>query len=294
MSLPFGELVTAIITPFKDNGALNPEKAGELALYLAQNGSDALVVCGTTGESPTLSDEEKTEMFSAVKEAVRGKARVIAGTGVNDTVKAARLTEKAQACGVDGIMLVVPYYNKPSQEALYRHFSTVAAATTLPVMLYNVPGRTGVNMTSDTTLRLAAVSNIRAVKEASADLEQISRISKDMPPDFYIYSGDDAMTLPVLAVGGAGVVSVASHIAGPEIREMIQEFKAGRINRARDIHLRLLPLFKTLFVTSNPVPVKGALNLLGHAAGPVRPPLLDLDGADRAAVIKVLKELGYL
>lgn len=294
MLSPFGELVTAIITPFADSGALNLKKAGELAHYLVENGSDALVVCGTTGESPTLSDDEKVEIFTAVAEAVRGKAKVIAGTGSNDTAKSIRLTRKAQDCGADGIMLVAPYYNKPSQEALYQHFSAIAAVTTLPVLLYNVPGRTGVNISADTTLRLAAVSNIVAVKEASGDLEQISRISATMPPDFYIYSGDDVLTLPILAVGGTGVVSVASHIAGPQIKEMIQSFKSGRHNRARQLHLKLLPLFKALFVTSNPVPVKGAMNLLGHGLGPVRPPLLELGGSEQDIIEKVLKEMSYL
>ncbi len=294
MSAPFGELVTALVTPFTEKGGLNIKKAEELALYLVENGSDALVVCGTTGESPTLSDEEKTEMFAAVAKAVKGKARVIAGTGSNDTAKTIRLTQKAQACGVDGIMLVVPYYNKPSQEALYRHFAAVAAATTLPIMLYNVPGRTGVNMSAGTTVRLAGIDNIVAVKEASGDLEQIAFISAARPPGFYIYSGDDALTLPILAIGGTGVVSVASHIAGREIREMIRAFKAGQTGRALELHLRLLPLFKAMFITGNPVPVKGAMNLLGHGLGPVRPPLLDLEGAERDSVQQVLKEMGYL
>jgi 4-hydroxy-tetrahydrodipicolinate synthase len=294
LTAPFGVLVTAMVTPFHDNGDVNYQKAGELAAYLADNGSDAIVVAGTTGESPTLTDDEKIKLFQTVVEAVKGKAKVLAGTGSNNTRQSALLTEKAEQCGVDGIMLVVPYYNKPSQEGLYRHFSTIAACTSLPVLLYNVPGRTVVNMTAETTLRLAVLPNVVAVKEASGDLEQIARIQAGAPEGFVIYSGDDAMTLPVLSVGGRGVVSVAGHLAGKEIRQMITDFHGGDTAAALAAHLRLLPLFKVIFIASNPVPVKTAMNLQGHGLGPVRLPLVAMTEREQQELVGVLTKLGYL
>jgi len=290
---PFGEVLTAMVTPFLPNGEVNYRKAAELALYLAENGSDGLVLSGTTGESPTLTKEEKLELFHVVVAAVRGKAKVVAGTGSNDTKQTVQFTRQAAGCGVDGIMLVTPYYNKPSQEGLYQHFAAVAGAVSLPVMLYNVPGRTGVNMLTETTLRLAELSNVVAVKEASGDLEQIARLCAGAPAGFAVYSGDDGMTFPVLAIGGCGVVSVAGHVAGREIKEMIRAFSVGDMERARFMHHRLLPLFKVLFIASNPVPVKAAMNLLGHNLGPVRLPLVALGEAHLKEVQKVLAALGY-
>jgi len=291
---PFGEMITAMATPFYENGEINYEKAAELATFLVNDGTDGIIVCGTTGESPTLAEEEKIELFSVVANAVKGKAKVLAGTGSNNTVQAIRLTKIAENCGVDGIMLVVPYYNKPPQEGLYRHFSAVAAKTALPVMLYNVPGRTVVNMTAETTLRLAQISNIVAVKEASGDLEQIARISAGAPDNFAVYSGDDSMTLPVLAVGGIGVVSVASHIAGREIKQMITAFKNGDTEIAMRLHLKLLPLFKAMFITTSPTPLKGAMNMLGHNLGPMRLPLVGLTEDQHKEIADVLTGLGYL
>jgi len=295
LNAPFGEVLTAMITPFHDNGDVNYEGAAELAAYLVDNGSDALVVAGTTGESPTLTDEEKVELFKVVCEAVDGKAKVIAGTGTNSTKASLELTKKAEACGVDGIMLVVPYYNKPSQEGLYQHFAHIAQATKLPIMLYNVPGRTSVNLSDQTVLRLAAAyDNIVAIKEASGDLEQITRITSNAPAGFAVYSGDDSMTLPILAVGGCGIVSVASHIAGKEIKRMITAFQNGDLAESTRIHQRLMPLFKVLFIASNPSPVKGALKMLGHQVGPLRLPLVEITVQEEEEIRKVLKELNYL
>ncbi|MBS3887326.1 MAG: 4-hydroxy-tetrahydrodipicolinate synthase [Dethiobacter sp.] len=294
MIAPFGEMITAMATPFFENGEINYEKAAELAAFLVDNGTDGIVVCGTTGESPTLAEEEKKELFSVTVAAVKGKAKILAGTGSNNTIQTIRLTKIAENCGVDGIMLVVPYYNKPPQEGLFRHFSAIAAQTALPVMLYNVPGRTVVNMTAETTLRLAQVSNIVAVKEASGDLEQIARIRAGAPDNFAVYSGDDSMTLPVLAVGGIGVVSVVSHIAGREIKQMISAFKNGDTETAVKTHLKLLPLVKAMFITTSPTPLKGAMNMLGHNLGPVRLPLVELTENQHEEIADVLTGLGYL
>ncbi|MCL4462852.1 MAG: 4-hydroxy-tetrahydrodipicolinate synthase [Firmicutes bacterium] len=294
MIAPFGEMITAMATPFFENGEINYEKAAELAAFLVDNGTDGIVVCGTTGESPTLAEEEKKELFSVTVAAVKGKAKILAGTGSNNTIQTIRLTKIAENCGVDGIMLVVPYYNKPPQEGLFRHFSAIAAQTALPVMLYNVPGRTVVNMTAETTLRLAQVSNIVAVKEASGDLEQVARIRAGAPDNFAVYSGDDSMTLPVLAVGGIGVVSVVSHIAGREIKQMISAFKNGDTETAVKTHLKLLPLVKAMFITTSPTPLKGAMNMLGHNLGPVRLPLVELTENQHEEIADVLTGLGYL
>ncbi|MBT9141280.1 MAG: 4-hydroxy-tetrahydrodipicolinate synthase [Dehalococcoidia bacterium] len=294
MIAPFGEMITAMATPFLENGEINYEKAAELAAFLVNNGTDGIVACGTTGESPTLAEEEKKELFSVIVAAVKGKAKVLAGTGSNNTIQSIRLTRIAENCGVDGIMLVVPYYNKPPQEGLFRHFSAIAAQTALPVMVYNVPSRTAVNMTAETTMRLAQISNILAVKEASGDLEQIARIKAGAPDNFAVYSGDDSMTLPVLAVGGIGVVSVASHIAGLEIKQMITAFKNGNTEAAAKIHLKLLPLFRAMFITTSPTPLKGAMNILGHNLGPVRLPLVGLTENQHKEIADVLTGLGYL
>jgi 4-hydroxy-tetrahydrodipicolinate synthase len=290
----FGKLMTAMVTPFYPNGEVNYDKAAELATYLADNGSDTVVVAGTTGESPALSGEEKLELFRVVASAVKGKAKVMAGTGSNSTEQTIRLTRQAAGCDVDGIMLVVPYYNKPSQDGLFRHFSQIAQSTDLPVMLYNVPGRTSVNMSTQTTLRLAELPNVVAIKEACGDLEQIANIRAATPEQFVIYSGDDSLTLPILSIGGHGVVSVVAHIAGNEIKAMVEAFHSGNNRLAMEAHLRLLPLFKAMFITSNPVPVKGAMNLLGHEVGGVRLPLVDLSETQKSEVSDVLAALGYL
>lgn len=272
----FGSLVTAMVTPFKENLEIDHSVVEKLATYLADNGSDSIVVAGTTGESPTLSKKEKLELFRTVVNSVKGKAKVIAGTGGNNTRESVELTKGAEKTGVDGIMLVTPYYNKPPQEGLYNHFKQIAGATDLPVMLYNVPGRTSVNLTAETSLRLAEIDNIVAIKEASANLEQIANICSDAPTGFAVYSGDDSMTLPVLSVGGTGVVSIASHLVGRAIKEMIEAYFNGESAKAAKLHQHLLPLFKSLFLTTNPIPLKAALNLVGFRVGLPRLPLTPL------------------
>ncbi|NEQ32850.1 MAG: 4-hydroxy-tetrahydrodipicolinate synthase [Leptolyngbya sp. SIO4C5] len=270
----FGQVLTAMITPFNREGAVNYALAEKLAAHLADNGTDTLVVCGTTGESPTLSWDEEYTLFRVVQQAVSGKAKIIAGTGSNSTQEAISATQKASKLGLEGALQVVPYYNKPPQEGLYLHFSSIAKAVPdLPLMLYNVPGRTGQTLLPETVARLAEIPNVVAIKEASGNLDQVSQIRRLTPPEFAIYSGDDALTLPLLAVGGIGVVSVASHLAGKQMQQMIQAFKAGQVEQATAIHIQLLPLFKGLFLTTNPIPVKTALALQGWDVDYFRLPL---------------------
>jgi len=288
-----GRVITAMVTPFKENGEVNYEKAVELAEYLIENGSDGILVSGTTGESPVLSDEEKVKLFETIAEALNGKAVVIAGTGCNSTDKTIELTKRAETVGVDAVMLVGPYYNKPPQEGFYRHFEKVASSTNLPIMIYNVPGRTGKNIEAETTLRLAEIDNIVAIKEASGNLDQVSTIIANKPEDFEVYSGDDSLTLPILALGGKGVVSVASHIAGSQIREMILAYERGETQKASEIHAELFPLFKAMFVTTNPIPVKTAMNLLGWELGELKLPLTPPGSAELIKIKGVLKALGY-
>ncbi|NLM95440.1 MAG: 4-hydroxy-tetrahydrodipicolinate synthase [Firmicutes bacterium] len=290
----FGNLITAMVTPFKDDLSVDYDQAAQLAVRLVESGSDGVVVCGTTGESPTLSFEEKVGLYQAVTEAIGGKAAVIAGTGSYDTVSSIKLTQAAEKVGVDGIMLVVPYYNKPPQEGLYQHFKEIAASTELPVMLYNVPGRTSQNLLPDTIARLTELDNVVAVKEASGNMEQVAEIRRKTPASFAIYSGDDSMTLPIMAVGGIGVVSVASHLVGRRMKEMIRSFLDGDVREATRIHLELLPLFKVMFITTNPIPVKTALNLSGFNAGGFRLPLVEPTSEQRDAISDCLRQLGLL
>ncbi len=292
MSAMLGTVLTAMVTPFGEDGGIRYEAAAELARHLVAHGSTGLVVSGTTGESPALTAAEKLALFRTVTGAVQGQAAVIAGTGSNCTAAAVELTAAAEAAGVDGILLVAPYYNRPTPEGLYRHFRATAEATALPVMLYNVPGRTGVNLDVETVLRLAEIDNIIALKEAGGDLVQAAEICAQAPPGFSLYSGDDALTLPLLSIGAAGVVSVASHLAGPQIARMIEEYRQGRPDEAARLHRFLLPLFKGLFTTVNPIPVKAALNLLGIDAGPPRLPLLPLEGEALAALKHLLQQYG--
>jgi 4-hydroxy-tetrahydrodipicolinate synthase len=285
-----------MVTPFNDNGGVDYAIAEKLAVYLAENGSDALVVCGTTGESPTLTWEEEYELFKVVQRAVSGKAKVIAGTGSNSTREAISATKKAATLGLDGSLQVVPYYNKPPQSGLYHHFKAIAeAAPELPIMLYNIPGRTGQNLQPETVARLAEISNIVAIKEASGSLDQASLIRRSTPPEFAIYSGDDSLTMPLLAVGGAGVVSVASHLVGPQLQQMIQAFEAGQVRTAIGVHLQLMPLFKALFLNANPIPVKLALRLQGWQVGSTRPPLVVDSDTELSHTLKtVLSDLSLL
>lgn len=287
----FGRVLTAMATPFDESGAVDFEQAASLAKHLVANGSDGIVVAGTTGESPTLSDEEKIRLVRTVKDAVAGRALVVAGTGTNDTRHSVHLTKDAQRAGADGILLVNPYYNRPSQDGLYAHFRTIAESTPLPCMLYNIPGRTGVNTAPETIARLAEMPNITAVKEATGNLDQASEIRRLTKDDFQIYSGDDSLTLPMLAVGGAGVVSVASHLAGREIREMVQAYQQGDVRRAVQLHIRLFPLFRVLFITTNPVPLKAALNMSGIKVGKPRLPLVEATAKEKEQIGAVLKAL---
>ena len=290
--MKLGQLFTAMITPMHKDGSVNYGAAVELARRLGENGSDGVVLSGTTGESPTLSFEEKVKLFSEVTDALGGQVEIIAGTGSNNTAETIALTKAAENAGVDGIMLVTPYYNKPSQRALYEHYREAASQTSLPVMIYNVPGRTGTNILPETVADLAKIENIVAIKEASGSLEQVSLLKTLVPEDFLVYSGDDALTLPILSVGGAGVVSVASHLVGREIKAMINAYGAGKVDEAREIHLRLMPLFKAMFLTTNPVPVKRALEFMGFETGPLRLPLVDLTEQEAQTVKEVLAKMG--
>ncbi len=277
--MEIGRLLTAMVTPFDDEGQVDYEQARRLARALLDSGSDGLVIGATTGEAPTLTHEEKLKLFAAVKEAVNGRGAVIAGTGTNDTSASVELSQEAERIGVDGLLLTVPYYNKPTQDGLYRHFEAIARATRLPCILYNIPSRTGVNMTAETTLRLSRVPNIVGIKEASGDLAQIARIIDDAGEDFRLWSGDDAMTLPILAVGGYGVIAVVSHLTGAQLQRIIDDYLAGRTAEAARGHRRLLPLMQTLMtVASNPAPVKYALNQVGFPVGAPRLPLVEPDG----------------
>lgn len=272
----FGQVLTAMVTPFDANGEMDLHATKSLVNHLIANGTDALVVAGTTGESPTLSTEEKLELFKHVVQVVDGRIPVIAGTGSNHTRGSIELTKQAETIGVDGIMLVTPYYNKPSQEGMYQHFKAIAKETTLPVMLYNIPGRSAVNMDVNTIIELSKIDNITSVKEASGDLSRMTEIIHQTADDFMLYSGDDGITLPVLAIGGNGVVSVASHIIGNEMQQMVQYFLNGNVHDASHMHRDLLPLMQALFSAPSPSPVKAALNLAGIPVGSVRLPLVPL------------------
>ncbi len=288
MTGDFGQVITAMVTPFKDDYSVDYACARKLARHLIENGSDGLVIAGTTGESPTLSKDEKIELFRSVVEEVGGKGVVIAGTGSNSTKDSISLTQAAQKAGVDAVMLVAPYYNKPSQEGLYRHFRAVAESTDLPVMLYNVPGRTSVNILPETVARLAELKNVVAIKEAAGSMDQVSDLKRVLPEGFAIYSGDDSLTLPIMSLGGKGVVSVASHLVGKRIQEMINAFKSGNVKLASEIHLELFPIFKVMFITTNPVPVKTALNMAGWQVGPTRLPLAEATDNEKLQLKNIL------
>ncbi len=285
-----GRLITAMVTPFKDDGAVDYEQAKKLALALLDSGSDGLVIAGTTGESPTLVREEETRLFIEIKQAVGKRGSVIAGTGSNSTAEAISATRAAERIGVDACLLVVPYYNKPTQDNLYRHFKTIAESTSLPCILYNVPSRTVVSLSADTVLRLSEIPNIIGVKEASGNLGEISKIIKNARKDFLVWSGNDQDTLPMLALGAYGVISVASHLVGKQIKEMIDSFLVGDTGKAADIHNNLMPLMNALFVIANPMPVKWAVNEVGFRVGPPRPPLYEPDEKTAAMLRDILKK----
>lgn len=287
----FGNIATAMVTPFDKNENIDFQKLSKLIDYLINNGTDSLVVAGTTGESPTLSEEEKVALIQySVKEAA-GRVPIIAGTGSNNTKASIKLTKKAEEAGADAVMLVTPYYNKPSQEGMYRHFRAIAEETSLPVMLYNVPGRTAASLAPETTIRLAEIPNIIAIKEASGDLDAMTKIVAETREDFAVYSGDDSLTLPALSVGARGIVSVASHIIGPEMQEMIKHYTEGNTAQAALIHQKLLPLMKGLFAAPNPSPLKTALQLKGLDVGSVRLPLIPLNEDERLRLSSLMNGL---
>jgi 4-hydroxy-tetrahydrodipicolinate synthase len=291
----FGRVMTAMVTPFNQAGGVDYATAEALAAHLADHGTDTLVVCGTTGESPTLSWDEEFALFQAVQQAVSGRAKVVAGTGSNSTAEAISATEQANKLRLDGTLQVVPYYNKPPQEGLYQHFRAIAESNPdLPLILYNVPGRTSQNLSPETVSRLAEIPNVVAVKEASGNLDQVSQIRRSTPDNFGIYSGDDSLTLPMLAVGAQGVISVASHLVGDRLQQMIRAFEQGQHQTATQIHLQLFPLFKALFHVTNPIPVKAALAMQGWAVGGTRLPLADKSENLTQILQGVLTELELL
>jgi 4-hydroxy-tetrahydrodipicolinate synthase len=281
-----GRLLTAMVTPFTPEGAVDYAQAGRLALALLESGSDGVVLAGTTGEAPTLTTEEKLRLFSEVKQTIGSAGVVVAGTSSYNTAESVELSREAERASVDGLLLTCPYYNKPTQEGIFRHFEAIARATSLPCILYNIPGRTSVNTTADTMVRLSRIPNIVGVKEASGNLEQIATIVENSREDFQLWSGNDGETLPILSVGGYGVVCVVSHLVGKQMKGLIEDYLAGRVEQAAGTHRRLLPLMSTLMTAaSNPIPIKHALNLVGFQVGGLRLPLCEPDQAagDRIA-----------
>ncbi|MBC1420792.1 4-hydroxy-tetrahydrodipicolinate synthase [Listeria seeligeri] len=291
--MDLGKVITAMVTPIHpDKNKVCKKRIHHLVNHLIENGSDGLVIAGTTGESPTLSHDEKIKLFRQVIETNDGRAKLIAGTGSNNTAETIEFTkEVAELGGIDAVLIVAPYYNKPNQDGLYAHFAAVAEASSLPVVIYNIPGRSVVNIEPETIIRLAKLPNIIGVKESSGNLENISKIIADTSDDFLVYSGDDSLTLPILSVGGDGVISVASHIIGNEMQEMIQAFEKGEIAKAASIHRKLLPLMNGLFAVPNPAPTKYLLNQQGISVGPVRLPLVDLNAEQGTKLQAILEGL---
>ena len=283
-----GRVLTAMVTPFDDSGEVDYAQAKRLAQALVASGSEGLVVTGTTGESPTLSNDEKLRMYTAVKEAVGDRATVIAGTTTYNTAESIHLTKEADRLGVDAFLLTVPYYNNPPQEGLYQHFKAIAAVTDKPCVLYNVPSRTVRNMEASTTIRLSLIENMAGVKEASANYDQIAKIIEGARPGFRVWSGNDSDTLPLLAMGGYGIVSVVAHLTGLQVKAMIEKFLAGNVEGAAQIHRHLLPLVNALFVVANPIPVKYMLNTIGFNVGKPRLPLVEPDEKTAAQIKETL------
>jgi len=283
-----GEVITAMITPFDKDYKINWTSADKLIDYLTLNGSDSILLAGTTGESPTLTDEEKIDLIKFGRKKLNGNVGLIAGTGSNDTFHTVELSKKAQNAGADALLIVTPYYNKPTQTGLLRHFSAISEAVSIPIIVYNVPSRTCCNISSDTCKKLAQIENIVGIKEASTDLKQISEILRDCPLDFKVYSGNDGDTFPVVALGGVGVISVASHIIGNEIKKMIGYIKNGSIVKAAELHKKYLEIFYGIFITTSPIPIKKALYLKGMDEGFLRPPLYDMETGEKEFLSKLL------
>jgi 4-hydroxy-tetrahydrodipicolinate synthase len=286
-----GEVLTAIVTPFDRDGRIDLDRFRELALHLADNGSDGFVVCGTTGESPTVSDDEKVALWEAAVDTMGGRGTVVAGTGTNDTAHSVHLTRLAHDVGVDGMLVVTPYYNKPPQHAIVAHFEKVCAATDKPVMVYNIPARVVINIEPETIERLAQIDNVRAVKQANSDLDQARQI-----PEFGLdlYAGDDNLIFPFLGVGGIGGVCVHTHVCGPLVKEMVTTYRAGEVDRARELNEQTQPAYDLLQVQTNPIAIKAALNLLGHDVGGLRLPLVEATEDEVARVRGCLERLGVL
>ena len=284
-----GRLITAMVTPFNAKGEVDHKQAQKLAKALINSGSDGLLVTGTTGERPTMTDDEQLKLFASVREAIGAKGTIIAGTGGNCTRESIAMTKEAERLGIDAVLLVVPYYNKPTQEGMYQHFKAIAESTSLPCIVYNVPARTVTNLAPETAIRLSKLDNIVGVKEASGNLEQIAKIIQGARGDFLVWSGNDSDTFPVMAMGGYGVISVASHLVGKQIQEMIQQTVRGKMKEAAAIHLNLLPLINALFIVSNPIPVKYALNHVGFRVGKPRLPLTEPDDKSKAMIEATLK-----
>jgi 4-hydroxy-tetrahydrodipicolinate synthase len=289
--MDFGRILTAMVTPMNENLEVDYANARNLARYLIAHGSDGIVVCGTTGESPTLSNEEKLNMFKEVKKAIGISGTVLAGVGSNSTAASVDLAVQAAKTGVDGIMAVVPYYNKPSQEGMYQHFKSIAQAVSLPVMLYNIPSRTMTNLLPATVKKLSLIPNIVSIKESAGSMDQVSELKRILPPDFNIYSGDDSLTLPMLALGCSGVVSVASHIIGNEMKNMVDAWFNGDNKTASLLHLQLYPFFKGIFVTTNPIPIKTLVNMIGLKVGGVRLPLVNATEEEKRFLSKLLDDI---
>ena len=285
-----GRLITAMVTPFDEKGAVDYEQAKCLANALLDSGSDGLVITGTTGEGPTLSAEEKIRLYAEVKEAIGSRGAVIAGTTDNDTAKSIELSAEAESVGADALLLTVPAYNKPPQEGLYQHFKAIAESTSLPCVLYNVTSRTSLNMTDETTIRLSEIDNIVGVKEAGSDLNQITRIIDGAGDDFRVWRGNDDETFSIMATGGYGVVSVLSHLVGNQIKQMMGYLLEGDVEKAAAEHRRLLPLFKVMFIVSNPIPLKYSLNHVGFNVGPMRLPLVPPDDKSAEKILEVLAD----
>ncbi len=285
-----GRLITAMVTPFDAEGKVDYQQAKRLANALLDSGSDGVIVSGTTGESPTLTTAEKLRLYAEVKESVGDRGAVIAGTGNYSTAESIELTQEAEKIGVDGLLLVVPYYNKPPQEGLYQHFKAIADSTSLPAIVYNVTSRTSLNMTHETTIRLSEIDNIVGIKEAGSDMDQVARIIDGAKPGFLVWSGNDNETFYIMAMGGYGVVSVASHLIGSQIKQMMGLLLEGDIEGAAAEHRRMHPMFKVLFVESNPIPVKHGLNRAGFNVGSPRLPLIPASEKAAAEIDKVMSQ----
>lgn len=285
----FGKLLTAMVTPFNEQNKVDYDKVTELIEYLIDQDSDGLIIAGTTGESPTLTNEEKVQLFKHTVKVVNGRVPIIAGTGSNNTKNSIALTKQAEEAGVDALLLVTPYYNKPNQAGLYQHFLALAESTSLPIMLYNIPGRTMVHLTVETIVALSKIDNIVSVKESSGNLDAISQIIEQTDDSFTVYSGDDSLTLPLKSIGADGVVSVSSHIVGKEMKQMLNAYDEGNVKEAAAIHRRLLPIMRGLFMAPSPAPVKAALRMKGIETGSVRLPLVNLNEMEEKIIQELLK-----